>query len=586
MFATEQRSGPGRGFPRRKTESAPAVPDLESLGDTVSLSSDETPTGPIAGAQARQAPAGPVPEPIRKQNSIRDATAGVLLVLALAFPWNLYFGLRIPGSNVGIWVVLLVVTLLSLAALVVTRLRADPASAGRLRLWLNIPYQLLIWAFIAYDAFQTIRSGGTVHVPGGVGPGAWLGVAGSLLSAQPVFAAPIADADDYSHRRLRSARLIGYASMFGAALSSGFNLCWRVRFALQGSDNSVGFGKQNIAVLVTAVVYGAVALAAVLVASRWIMRGDKPSRLAALALGASTLVAGVIVWLLPIGREVDAFHGIAQNTSTAGVGYEGYLAWAAGAALFAPLTLFSSANTRFDKDVWRTAIRKGLLLIVIWAFSSVLMRITDLLVAVVLDYPFSRYDSMTLAAFDLATAVLALWLYFNLTNEALRPRLVSLLCGLLFSLTICRVILGVMLAPRFQDNPGGSANPVYGNNLAQQITSTFDVVLCGMALCIVAAVIVAGRIRRPRRAQGPRHPRRPRPGRPAPADGQIHSGAALPSEAQTTKFGAPVPSMTATAVDDDDPPTTDLSRPAASPRIFRPGESAPPSRPKIFRRPS
>lgn len=552
----------------------------------MSLSSDETPTGPISGGPARQAPPVEMPEQIRKQNSVRDAIAAVLLVLALLFPWNLYFGLRVPGSSIWVWLVLLAVTLLSLASLVVTRLRADPMSAGRLRFGLNIPYQLVLLAFIGYDVFETIRSGGSVHVPGGVGPGGWLGVAGSLLSAQPVVDEPIED-DRYYRKWLRTARIVGYASMFGAALSSGFNLCWRVRFALQGSDNSIAFGRQNIAVLVTAVVYGVVALAAVLVASRWILRGDKPSRLATLALGVSTVVAGMIVWLLPLGREIDAFHGIAQNTSTAGVGYEGYLAWAAGAALFAPLTLFSPSNTRVDKEVWRAAIRKGLLLIAVWAFSSVLMRITDLVVAVVLNYPFSRYDSMTLAAFDLATAVLALWLYFNLTNEALRPRVVSLLCGLLFSLTLVRVILGVLLAPRFEASPGGSGNPVYGNNLAQQITSTFDVVLCGLALCIVAAVIVVGRIRPPRRASGPRHPRRPRPGRrPTGAPGgQIRSGAGVPvpSEAQTTKFGA---GATATAVDHDDAPTTDLSRPAASPRIFRRSESTPQSRPKIFRPPS
>ena len=46
------------------------------------------------------------------------------------------------------------------------------------------------------------------------------------------------------------------------------------------------------------------------------------------------------------------------------------------------------------------------------------MRITDLVVAVSLNYPYSRYDTMTLAAFDLATAVLAIWLRVNLANEA------------------------------------------------------------------------------------------------------------------------------------------------------------------------
>nr|WP_252980130.1 hypothetical protein [Mycobacterium riyadhense] len=47
----------------------------------------------------------------------------------------------------------------------------QPCHGRRLRIALNIPYLLLVLAFVGYDAFQTIRSGGTVHVPGGVGPG-------------------------------------------------------------------------------------------------------------------------------------------------------------------------------------------------------------------------------------------------------------------------------------------------------------------------------------------------------------------------------------------------------------------------------
>src|SRR5258707_8937339 len=166
--------------------------------------------------------------------------------------------------------------------------------------------------------------------------------------------------------------------MLAVALRFGFTLYWRVKYAL---GDSAGFGKQNIAVITTAAVYGLVALIAVLVASRWLLRGTRASRLATIALGASTLVAGIIVWFLPVGRDIDAFHGIAQNTSTAGVGFEGYLAWAVAAAIFAPLTLFSRASTT-ERDVWRTAVRKGLLLIAVWCLGSVLMRSTDLVVSV------------------------------------------------------------------------------------------------------------------------------------------------------------------------------------------------------------
>ena len=123
--------------------------------------------------------------------------------------------------------------------------------------------------------------------------------------------------------------------------------------------------------IATAVVYGVVALVAVLVASRWLLRNARASRLTIVALGASTLAAGILVWFLPAGRDIDAFHGIAQNTSTAGVGFEGYLAWAAGAALFAPRALFGHRNASpTEESAWRATTRNGLLLIAVWCVGS------------------------------------------------------------------------------------------------------------------------------------------------------------------------------------------------------------------------
>ena len=555
----------------------------------MSQSSDEAPTGPIkgqaaaAGGQAHPEAASVTADPTRRWNLVRDLSAAVLLVIALFLPWNLYFGIGVPDSRAALFAVLGAVTLLSLLSIAVTYVGPGKSSgAGRLRFVLNVPYQLLVIAFIVFDAFQTIRSGGTVHVPGGVGPGAWLGIAGALLCAQPVItgsdAEPTAGGDRFSKWR-RSAQVIGYASMFGASLSTAFNLWWRVRYALHPADGSSGFGKQNIAVIATAVVYGFVALAAVLVASRWLLRSTRASRLATIALGASTLVAGILVWCLPIGRDIDAFHGIAQNTSTAGVGYEGFLAWAAAAAVFAPRTLFGYRDAApDDESPWRAAARKGLLLIAVWCVGSVLMRITDLVVGVMLNYPYSRYDTLTLAAFDLATAVLAIWLRVNLANDSVSARLVSSLCGLLVTLSVSRVVVGVVLAPRFQEPPngGGWNNPVYGNNLAQQITSTFDVALCGLAVGILAAAIIANRLtsRRLRRQKGQkrraaRARAAKRPATPVP-----------PSAAATTRIPTGPATQTPTAV---------LSRPAGSPRIFRGDDSATRQiqipKPKIYRPP-
>ncbi|MBO0881460.1 MAG: hypothetical protein J2P17_14155, partial [Mycobacterium sp.] len=453
---------------------------------------------------------------MRRWNIGRDTAGAVLLLLALALPWNLYFGMGIPDSSKVVGLLLILVTVFSLVSVAVTYVgparllgsRANPVLAGRVRLSLNAAYLLLVLAFVVFDEVQTLRYGGTIKVSGGVGPGAWLGVAGSLLCAQPGITQP-ATADGELPRWLAGARVIGYASIVGAVLSFVFVLYWRVRYALPSSAGTSGFGKQNIAVIVTAVVYGVVALAAVVLASNWIIQGAKPSRLVTVALGAATLVAGLVVWFLPIGREIDGFHGIAQNTSTAGVGFEGYLAWAAAAAVLGPRTLGGALTTgSTEHSLWREAARKGLLLIVVWCAGSMLMRITDLLVAVSLNFPFSRYDSMALAAFDLLTALVAVWLRANLANVSLPVRLVWSACGMLATLTIARIVMGIVLAPRFLSpkRPVGINSAVYGNNLAQQITSTFDVVLCGLALAILTVAIVTSQ-RRHRTAQPPRQAR-------------------------------------------------------------------------------
>jgi hypothetical protein len=66
-------------------------------------------------------------------------------------------------------------------------------------------------------------------------------------------------------------------------------------------------------------------------------------------------------------------------------------------------------------------------------------------------------------------------------------------------LSVSRIVLGIALSPRIAGTPAGAGNPVYGNNLAQQITSTFDVALCGLALCILVVAIITARFvqRRP-----------------------------------------------------------------------------------------
>ena len=92
-------------------------------------------------------------------------------------------------------------------------------------------------------------------------------------------------------------------------------------------------------------------------------------------------VCGDIV-LAGIGRDVDAFHGIAENTSTNAVGYEGYLAWAAAAAIVAPTTLYAVFLVKPPTlAVYRGAALKCLTLIAFWSFAAAGLRVTDYLIA-------------------------------------------------------------------------------------------------------------------------------------------------------------------------------------------------------------
>lgn len=440
-------------------------------------------------------------EATRSWNIGRDVTAAVLLCAASALPWNLFFGGGIPGGVPRLQAAVTAATLLALGSLAATYLgpwritgeHPNPVLAGRLRLTLAAPYLVLVLGVVVFDVVQTVRYGGSAQPPGGVGPGAWLGAAGALLAAQPVLAGPARFWE-------QAVRTVGYASIVGAALSVGFNLYWRVHYALP--EGAGEYRRQQVAIIVTAVVYGAVAWITVATASRWILRRDKASQLAVVILGAATLLAGALVWVMPAGRFVDGFHGIAQNTSTMGVGFEGYLAWVAAAAIFAVVALRDAPGA-----TWLLATRNTLLLITIWCVGSAIMRLDDVVVAVTLGLPYSPYDSAAMAAFDVVTAAVAIWLRINLSNRSLPVAAVWSVAAVLFGFTIARLVVGVGLAPRLAQaqQEAALANPVYGNGLAQQITSTFDLVLCGLAWCAMVVAIISTRFVRSDR---------PRPGDP------------------------------------------------------------------------
>lgn len=434
--------------------------------------------------------ASPV-DPSRRANTVRDGAAALLLIAALMFPWNVEFGIGVPDSSAWLFTGLVIVTALALGAIAVSLAGRRAQELARIRLALCAPYLLFAGAFVGYAIVEAVRVGGTGTVPPGVGPGAWIGTAGALLGAQ---AWPT---DTEGNRGWTSAaRVFGIASILLATLAVVFNLYWSTRHLFGGDAE---FAAERTTAIATAVVYGLVSLVIVVTAARWILQRESASYLATVALGAATLAAGILVWSLDSGRDIDAYHGIAQITMTTKVGFEGYLAWVVAAAMLAPVTLNRVLSHPVDLSTLRESARKCLALIAVGCFGAGILRIAGAVAALMLDLKSFTYDTTALVIFDVVTGALALFIRFGLRDARVSSKLTLGLTVILLALAISRVIVGIALVPRIPFISAADAdNPVFGNTLSQQITSTFDVVLCWLALAIVVVTLLNSRKSAPR----------------------------------------------------------------------------------------
>lgn len=510
-----------------------------------------------------------------RTNRVRDGLAVALLVAGLLLPWNLEFGLGVPGSAGSTFVVLAVVTLLAVAAALAPHLgpfrlaaaKSDVRRTSRIRLLLSAAYLVVVICFVGYHLVQTVSSGGTGAVPPGVGPGMLLGVAGALLAGQPPITS-ITIEDNKFRRWYAVARVIGFVSIALATLSVAFNLYWRLRYLFV---TQVEFGGHDIAVIVTTLLYGAEAMIALVIASRWLTERTGAARLATTAVGVSGAIAAALVWLCGIGRDIDAFHGIAQNTSTAAVGYEGYLAWAAAAAIVAPTTLYAVFLIKPPTiGAYRGAAQKCLTLIAFWAFAAAALRIVDFLIALSLDLPRALYDTVAMTVFNLVTALVARWLHRQLERGLTSTTVAAAFSAVLFVFTVANVAIGVALAPRYA---GPAPAAIYGNNLAQQITSTFDVTVCVLSLLVLAVMVFTGPfagylVRRESRSakRVPEPPTEVVPAKPAADNSAPPTLARQPRAASVPRIvRLKEDSTTVLAA----PPTTDLQVPTQALRIQR-----------------
>ncbi|WP_458317275.1 DUF7937 domain-containing protein [Mycolicibacterium brisbanense] len=520
-----------------------------------------------APAVARSPRVGYVPA---RANRVRDGVAVALLVLALLLPWNLEFGVGVPNSDATTFVVVAVVTLLAVAAAIAPylgplRLNAaqpDVRRTAGIRLLLSVAYLVVVIGFVVFHLVQTVHGGGTGAVPPGVGPGMLLGVAGALLAAQPPITSITIEHNKF-RRWYAVARVIGFVSIALATLSVAFNLYWRLRYLFV---TNVTFGGHDVAVIVTTLLYGAEAMIALVIASRWLTERTAAARLATTAIGVSGAVAATLVWLLGVGRDIDAFHGIAENTSTAAVGYEGYLAWAAAAAIVAPTTLYAVLLIKPPTiGAYRGAAEKCLTLIAFWSFAAAALRVVDYVIALSLDLPRALYDSVAMTVFSLVTGFIARWVHRQLGKGVISTTVTAAFSAVLFVFTVADVAIGVALAPRYAQVPPAA---IYGNNLAQQITSTFDVAVCVLSLIVLAVMLFTGplagyMVRRDARAAKPAKPAAPQAAADTSAPPTIvrqPQGAAMPRIARLRDDSTTVLPVA---------PTTQLQTPTTTLRIQR-----------------
>ena len=176
-----------------------------------------------------------------------------------------------------------------------------------------------------------------------------------------------------------------------------------------------------------------------------------------------------------------------------------------------------------------------------------MLRIADIMLASVLDKPDPPYISTTLMVFDLVVALAAAGLYINSAGTRTAPRIRTLLYGVVFVLTVCRVILGVALIPRVVPLNPQVIPGQYGNSLIQQITGTFDVTLCVLALALLAVAFGSAVVRdrpaphrRPAASAAAAPKATPQPAVPA----DTWATAAQPAAAAGTPAVAPPPAET------------------------------------------
>lgn len=308
-------------------------------------------------------------EDIRIGDYTRDGTAAVLLFVSFFLPWSATVAITRVGSS-ALVVLLVLPTLLSLVSLslpYVARLGMlgpnwNVGQIRVLRLVANGPLIATVVGLVVYDVIRGMfrfSESSSVFTGNGVGAGAWFGLAGALLAAQPR-AAEIRIDPRTAPRWLALVKPLVFVA-WGSSVASA--LLALIYILVSASRYRYYDGPQTFESLIVLFVSSAVPIVVVGVAAVGLARRFASWRLTIAALGIALLAAGLL-HSISEGTSVELFH-----TVTASPYYGITFLIAAAAITFIPFGVASVGDGTHPGYVWLAAARNGMLLIAVWSFG-------------------------------------------------------------------------------------------------------------------------------------------------------------------------------------------------------------------------
>lgn len=308
-------------------------------------------------------------EDIRIGDYTRDGTAAVLLCVSFFLPWSATVAITRVGSS-ALVVLLVLPTLLSLVSLslpYVARLGMlgpnwNVGQIRVLRLVANGPLIATVVGLVVYDVIRGMfrfSESSSVFTGNGVGAGAWFGLAGALLAAQPR-AAEIRIDPRTAPRWLALVKPLVFVA-WGSSVASA--LLALIYILVSASRYRYYDGPQTFESLIVLFVSSAVPIVVVGVAAVGLARRFASWRLTIAALGIALLAAGLL-HSISEGTSVELFH-----TVTASPYYGITFLIAAAAITFIPFGVASACDGTHPGYVWLAAARNGMLLIAVWSFG-------------------------------------------------------------------------------------------------------------------------------------------------------------------------------------------------------------------------